>query len=490
MLLPPDLREWVPAADPARLVVELVEQLDSSSAAVNHAGTGSEQFPPPMMLALLLYSYSHGVFSSREIERSTYVDIGVRFVCGDTHPDHDTICRFRRANRDYIAGAFRESLALAQQAGLVAMGNIRVATDGTKIAGAASESKTMSDGEIAAELAAIEEQETGLQATIERLLEEAEATDRAVADKPAAVPAHLADPAERVAQLRLAREQLRKKERRKARLEAAREALRANRARRAAERDEMRAEIGESSYGHVPKKLRSEVDPGDKVNVSDPDSQKLKAGNSAGFVQGYNAQASVDTCHDGAGLILGAHVTDHCSDRQQLQANAAELERTLGPGKVASMCADAGYDNTYQVEKIEKRGGPEVICIQQETRNGSGGSKGGGDEGGGEEGGGDPPGAAGGPAKGPKLSKRQKETREKRARHRDRLRQAASREQCKRRRETVEPTYGVIKEQMGFRRFRLRGRRGADLEWRLVAFAFNVRKLARNKAWKSYLVVG
>ena len=109
---------------------------------------------------------------------------------------------------------------------------------------------------------------------------------------------------------------------------AAHNDLRANRARRAAEREEMRAEIGESSYGHVPKKLRSEVDPGDKVNVSDPDSQKLKAGNSAGFVQGYNAQASVDTCHDGAGLILGAHVTDHCSDRQQLQANAAELERT------------------------------------------------------------------------------------------------------------------------------------------------------------------
>ena len=89
-----------------------IGDLDSSSAAVNHAGTGSEQFPPPMMLALLLYSYSHGVFSSREIERSTYVDIGVRFVCGDTHPDHDTICRFRRANRDYIAGAFRESLEI------------------------------------------------------------------------------------------------------------------------------------------------------------------------------------------------------------------------------------------------------------------------------------------------------------------------------------------------------------------------------------------
>ena len=72
MLLPPDLNDWVPVDSPARLIVELVEHLDLSSAAVNSKGTGSAQYPPGMMLAMLLHSYSHGIFSSRQIEQSTY----------------------------------------------------------------------------------------------------------------------------------------------------------------------------------------------------------------------------------------------------------------------------------------------------------------------------------------------------------------------------------------------------------------------------------
>ena len=59
------------------------------------------------MLALLLHCYAHGVFSSRAIERATYDDIGVRYITGDTHPDHDTVCKFRRENRELIKVAFR-----------------------------------------------------------------------------------------------------------------------------------------------------------------------------------------------------------------------------------------------------------------------------------------------------------------------------------------------------------------------------------------------
>ena len=59
---------------------------------VNGRGTGSAQYHPRMMLALLIYCYAHGVFSSRRIERATHRDVGVRYVTANCHPDHDTIC--------------------------------------------------------------------------------------------------------------------------------------------------------------------------------------------------------------------------------------------------------------------------------------------------------------------------------------------------------------------------------------------------------------
>ena len=113
MLLPPDLRDWIPGDHPARVVVDLMEQLDCSTAAINPRRSGSEQYPPAMMLALLRYSYSQGLFSSRRIEQATYTDVAVRFITADHHPDHDTICTFRRRNRQLIQDTFAQSLRLA-----------------------------------------------------------------------------------------------------------------------------------------------------------------------------------------------------------------------------------------------------------------------------------------------------------------------------------------------------------------------------------------
>ena len=92
-LLPPDLREWLPEDDLAHFVVAAVERAPLSQFVVNTRGTGSAQYHPRMMLALLIYCYANGIFSSRRIERATYRDIGVRYVTANTHPDHDTVCK-------------------------------------------------------------------------------------------------------------------------------------------------------------------------------------------------------------------------------------------------------------------------------------------------------------------------------------------------------------------------------------------------------------
>src|SRR5688572_30910223 len=93
LLLPPDLRDWVQEDDLVHFLVDGLAVLDLSAAAVNVRGTGSAQYPPSMMLGLLIYSYANGIFSSRQIERATYQNVSVRYLAANTHPDHDTIAK-------------------------------------------------------------------------------------------------------------------------------------------------------------------------------------------------------------------------------------------------------------------------------------------------------------------------------------------------------------------------------------------------------------
>lgn len=89
LLLPPDLRDWVGAEHMVHFIMDAVEALELSAARVNERGTGSAQYPPSMMLGLLIYSYATGTFSSRRIEQQTFENVAVRLLCADTHPDHD-----------------------------------------------------------------------------------------------------------------------------------------------------------------------------------------------------------------------------------------------------------------------------------------------------------------------------------------------------------------------------------------------------------------
>ena len=129
LLLPPDLRDWVPKDDMVHFVIQAVDALDFKAFKVNERGTGSAQYPPRMMLSLLIYCYANGTFSSRRIERATYRDIAVRYLTGDTHPDHDTIAKFRRENFEAVAACFVHVLELARELRLLKVGTVSV--DGT-----------------------------------------------------------------------------------------------------------------------------------------------------------------------------------------------------------------------------------------------------------------------------------------------------------------------------------------------------------------------
>jgi transposase len=140
-LLPPSLNEWVGEDHLVHFIIESVESMELPALHVNTRGTGSAQYSPKMMLELLIYCYSQGIFSSRKIEMATWGDIYVRFIAANTHPDHDTLAKFRKDNFEAIATCFVEVLKLAKEMKLLKVGTVSV--DGTKLKASASKDKNV-----------------------------------------------------------------------------------------------------------------------------------------------------------------------------------------------------------------------------------------------------------------------------------------------------------------------------------------------------------
>jgi transposase len=144
MLFPVDMRDWLPSDHLVHFVIDAINEIDVNGFKVNKRGSGSEQYPPQMMLALLVYSYITGRFGSRKIEAATYTDVALRYICGgDVHPDHSVICAFRKDNKQAFEDAFTKILLLARQLKVLKkVGGISV--DGSKINANASKHKAVS----------------------------------------------------------------------------------------------------------------------------------------------------------------------------------------------------------------------------------------------------------------------------------------------------------------------------------------------------------
>jgi transposase len=196
-LLPPDVRDWLPADHLAWFVLDVVDQLDLGPflKAYRADGHGRAAYAPRMLLAVLLYAYCTGIRSSRQIERRCHEDIAYRVLSGNNTPDHVTIARFRVRHEQALAGLLVQSLQLCAAAGLVRLG--LVALDGTKIEANAA--------------AAANRTHAHLETQVAELLAQATEADRAEDREPGAgreVPRALAGRAERLARLQQAKAQL------------------------------------------------------------------------------------------------------------------------------------------------------------------------------------------------------------------------------------------------------------------------------------------
>src|SRR5574337_589737 len=430
-LLPPDLKQWLPEDDVAHFVVAAVDRVPLATFGVAERTGGKAQYHPRLMLALLIYSYANGIFSSLRIERATYRDIGVRFVAANLHPDHDTIAVFRQSNKAAIEAAFLQVLLLARESGLLRLGTVSI--DGTKIDANASKIRSVRYDRakvLCAKLAA----------DIAALTVKAEAADAEDHD-PQALPAELARREALKAKLDAACERLEAEARAEA--ETARPAYAAKKA----------AYDARKGRRGRPPKPPDDAPPAERqINLTDPDSALMRRSDAHEYRQAYNAQAMV--CADGAQLILATNVVATTADAPSFAATILGMASTIGLPEM--VLADTGFASGPAVAELQAHGIEPLVAIGRTQPHRPYDFR---------------------PPPAPKPPRRITEP--WRIAMQARLENDDARSLYKKRKQTVEPVFGIIKSVIGFLRFRLRGLANAATEWTLTALAYNCRRISR-----------
>ncbi len=433
-LLPPSVQEWLPTNHLARFIVDIVAQLDLTPLRDAYAGRGCKAYDPAMLLTLLFYGYATGTFSSRKLELATYESIAVRYITGNSHPDHDTIANFRKRFLGELKPFFIQILSLAHEMKILKIGKISI--DGTKIKANASKHQALSWGHACK----IEKQ---LKEEVDSLLRQAELADQSTIPDGMSIPAELERREKRLEAIAKAKCEIER------RAEERYEKEKAEHEAKLAERERKAQESGKKSRGKTPKAPEPGVKDRDQVNLTDEESRIMPV-SGGGFMQAYNAQASVDL---DTMLMVAVHVTQHTNDKLELQPAFDELKKLPAKlGKVEEATADAGYFSEKNVELCETEEIVPYIAAGRESHNQS-------------------------------LADRFSEP-EPLAKDADAVTTMKHRLKTKdgkafyaRRKCTVEPVFGVIKSVLGFRQFLLRGIENVTGEWNLVGIAWNLKRL-------------
>jgi transposase len=492
-LLPPSLRDWLAEDHLAWFVIDAVGRLDLRAfyAAYRADGHGRAAYEPPMVVALVLYSYCTNERSSRAIERRCRQDIACRVITGNVVPDHATIARFIRRHQESLDELFGAVLRLCARAGLVDSGV--VAVDGTKLVANASSDCNVDYDRIAREIIeqaiATDEAEdqlhgdargdelppelqtaAGRRAWLEREL--ARERSEAGAEEAGELQADPLDgfDVERIVARTQGREGWLREARRQLETERWQNPARVPRSREERLRlgaqwlqDDLAAERrGNTAYeafreyrrqhdarrlGGPPKPYTPPQIPAGEVNVTDPDSRRMK-GNRR-YIQGYNAQAVVNEQQ----IVLAAEITTQAGDFSQLgpmiDTALGELRRVGVTSKPEVVVADAQYWNEQHIDHvIADHGIPVLIPPDSGKRKG------------------ERPGWTGG----------------RYSFMRAVLATELGKDLYRKRQKSIEPVFGNTKHNRKIYRFNYRGRSLVRTEWRLTMLTHNLTKLHRHQA--------
>ena len=435
LLLPPNLREWLPENHLVYFINDIVSELDLSG--ITSAYEGDERGYPPyhpvMMTKILLYAYCVGKPSARKIQKKLEEDVAFRVLAAENKPDFRTISDFRKRHLTALAGIFVQVLKLCQKAGLVKLGH--VALDGTKVKANASKHKAMSYDRMC-------KAERELEEEIRQLLEEGiridEEEDRLYGpDKRGdELPEELARRESRLKKIREAKKRLEEE----ARIQA--EQKRKERAAKDAQC------AGQKRRGRKPKPIIDTPAGKAQSNFTDPDSKIMKNADKA-FIQAYNAQAAVDST---AQVIVACDVITNPKDSTKTVDLVDQIQKNTG-AKPKKVTADAGNYSEKNIQRLTRRKIDAYIATGKVKH----GAK-------------TPP-----PPRGriPKNAT----TKDRMSR---KLRTKKGRATYSRRKEIVEPVFGQIKSARGLDRFWLRGHHKVRHEWAIICLTHNLLKLFRS----------
>ena len=433
-LFPPAIQDWLPERHLARFVVDIVSQLNLRPLAETYAGKGIKAYHPEILLSLLFYGYATGVFSSRKIEKATYDSVAFRFISANTHPDHDTIASFRKRFLEQLKPLFVQILTLAHEMGMVKLG--KVSLDGTKIKANASKHHALS-WDHACKL------EQQLQAEVQELLRLAEQADADETPDEMDIPEELCRRQDRLEAIARAKAVI--EERAAQRFAQEQKEYEE----KVAERRAKAQDTGKKPRGRGPKPPEPGSRQKDQVNLTDEES-RIMPSSDKGFVQAYNAQATVDV---GTMIIVESHVSQAPNDKQEITPTLAALDELPEKlGKIDTMLADAGYYSDDNVASCGKSGIDPYIPPNRDKHN--------------------LPLAerfidpAPLPEKAGVIDKM-----------RNKLKTVEGRKIYAERKSTVEPVFGIIKHVLGFRQFFLRGLEAVSGEWTLVSIAWNMKRM-------------
>jgi transposase len=434
----------LPEGDLVFFLLDTVPQLDLHClyAPYEQETRGAPPFDPAMMVCLLLYAYSVGVFSSRKIALACERNLAFLAIVGQERPDFRTISDFRKWHLEAFKDVFVQVVRLAGEAGLVKLGN--VSTDGTKIQGNASRHKAMSYGYMKK---AVERLREDIEALVTQAYQQDEAEDAALGSRRGdELPAELARREDRLARIEAAMRRL------EAQAKAEADAERKRRADAEAERQR----TGKTRRGKAPQPVEDTPDDKAQSNFTDPELHIMRT-NNKGWEYCGNAQASVDgACQS----ILACDVTDASNDKQQAepvaQATLANLAQAgmkrrqdeLGLTQAIPATLDNGYYSEAAVEALETLGFDPYIATGRQQHHVP-------------------------QAEAPEMPCTVQE------RMAAKVRTPEGKALYARRKVIAEPVFGQIKEARGFRRFLLRGLENIRGEWRLVCLTHNLLKIWR-----------
>jgi transposase len=431
-LLPPSVDEWLPEDHLARYIVEVIDQLDLSKLTRRFTRSGSEAYHPALLLALLVYGYATGTFSSRKIERATHDSVAFRFIAANLHPDHDTLAHFRKTFLVELEDLFVQVLTFAQTMKLVKLGQISL--DGTKIKASASKHKALSYGHI-------ETLEAQLREEVQALLAKAGETDQQEANDEHDLPAEIARREQRLHALAEAKSKI--AERAAQRDQQAQQAYADKVSRRDAQR-----EAGQKPRGKEPNAPETGPQAKDQINLTDEESRIMPS--HEGFVQAYNGQAAVDV---DSMLIVAATLTQDTHDKQQVEPMLDELAKLpVELGKPGTLLADNGYFSQSNVKACADRSVTPLIAQGRDAHH-------------------------------LPLEERlaadapEPDSDDPVVNMAHALKTKLGRAQYGKRKCTVEPVFGIIKQIMGFRQFSLRGLEATSGEWKLITMAYNLKRM-------------